>query len=158
MIQPIQNQLLEGNRLFHLGCDQTAHFLDTHETSFKVVLIASHLFRAGSMFAMMRSIPLPLPIAVGLLVPPSLLYRSAIERFCNFRFTLPSLAGGIAIWAGRAAMISFATKAAFVSLGAFSSALLGATSLAAYLIFICDLSNSDVERHLQNVKQRHCCS
>lgn len=156
-MQTIQYSVSKGIQSFDLGCDQVAKFLDKHPTSYKVVLVASHLFRSGSMFSMMGSLPLSSPAAFGVLIAPSLLYRSAIERFCNFRFTLPSLAGAAAFCGGKAAMISFATKAAFTSISSLGAAILGAASLAAYLAFICHLSHSDVERHMQTVQKRQCC-
>ena len=88
---------------------------------------------------------------------PSLLYRASIERFCIFRFTLPSLAGGSALWMSRAAVISLLAGTAFSSLGAILKMTLGVFSLAAYLGFIYKTSNADIENYMQNINKKQCC-
>jgi len=50
------NQCFEG----------VSNFLDRHPTLYKVVLIASHIFRAVSMYGFMLAVPLPLPLSCGI--------------------------------------------------------------------------------------------
>jgi hypothetical protein len=124
---------------FNQQCNQAADFLDSHPQTYKTVLVASHFFRMGAMFAMMQAMPLPFLVTCTLVTLPSLLYRASIERFCNFRFTLPSLAGAIAMQAAKGSL-----GASFLTLGAYTA-------------FVCHLSNHDIDRYLQGMKRKTCC-
>ena len=145
MIDLVHRQLLEGKDIFDKECDKVGAFLDRNPTLYKVVLVASHVFRAISMYAMMESLPLHPVVSMGLLLIPSLLYRSAVERFCKFRFSLPSAVGGLAIWVGRAALISCLAGVAFVSISSSLCTGLGFLALGGYACFICNISHLDVE-------------
>ena len=144
---------------FDKQCDKVGKFLDKHPLLYKITLVISHIFRAVMMFALMHLIPLSPLLTCGLMLIPTLLYRSAIERFCAFRFSLPSLAGGLAIWAARATLVSIIAGVAFSSLAATCWTILGPLSLAGYLAFICYISHKDVEKRLEDLsKEKPCCS
>jgi hypothetical protein len=124
--------------------------LDHHPEVYKVVLVASHLFRASSMFALMKSLTMSDPLSVGIMVGASLLYRASIERFCQFRFTLPSLIGGGVMWAAhRIALPSFAGSA--IRMG------MGGMGLVGYFVYIVSLSCADIERYQRGRFQKTCC-
>ena len=105
-------------------------FLDEHPTVFKVVLIGSHFFRAASIFALMVLSPLPLPITCGIILVGSLIYRAAVERFCSFRFALPSCVGGAALLFSQSYLITLILGQAFASLGLALVSIAGIVPLA----------------------------
>jgi len=157
LIDLIQANWTLATKNFDAKCDKVGLFLDKNPTCFKTVLFASHLFRATSMYGMMECLPFSLPVTAGLMIFSSVLYRASIERFCSFRFTLPSLAGGVALWGAKNAAILILSKAAFSSIGAFFSAGLGIACLAGYLVFICKVSDSDVEKYMSRFNKKICC-
>jgi len=135
---------------FERGCDQVGAFLDHHPGLYKTVLIASHLFRAGGVFALMKSLPMSMPISWGVMVGGSLLYRASIERFCQFRFALPSLVGGSVLWAvHRLSLSSFAKSPFWMGMGGFG--------LVGYLVYIVSLSCADLERYQGSLSKKTCC-
>ena len=149
----------QTEQAFSQQCNKVGSFLDKNPTCYKVVLAVSHLFRASSMFGIMSTLPMSPPLAFATMLAPSLLYRSSIERFCIFRFTLPSLAGGTCMWAARAGIASFLAKTALASMSSFALASVGILSFAAYLGYICAVSHSDVERYMQTLPKGKgaCC-
>ncbi len=139
---------------FEKNLSRVAHFLDKSPTTYKVSLISSHIFRAASMYAMMETFPMP--ISLGLMAASSLLYRASIERFCIFRFTLPSLAGGAAMWAVKSTAIALLAGKVMASSGMVLLAGVSVACLAAYFIHICRLAHNDIEKYMQ--KQKGCCA
>ena len=118
---------------FDSFCNRAATFLDHHPILYKTALIISHIFRGAMVFAMIYISPL---IGLATMIPLSLIYRISIERFCIFRFTLPSLFGGISLY------LSHLTPLGFIP-------------LTAYSIMICKTSNDDINNHLKGRKS--CC-
>ncbi len=116
---------------FDNRCEKGGEWLKANPTVYKVVLIVSHLFRAMMVLVMIDAIPFSMPIATGLILVPSLIYRIAVERFCIFRFTLPSWVGGVSMWMAR------------------SYPPLGVVTLAGYLVTIIYISHQDVEELLR---------
>lgn len=125
--------------------DAVGTFLDKHPTLYKVVLVACHFFRAAAMFGAMMWMPIPMPITAGIMVAGSLLYRAAVERFCCFRFTIPSLVGAGAAWVAQLAIINLVSNTALIPLGFIP--LLGYTAWVIYL------SHRDIENRMKLIQQ-----
>ena len=97
-------------------------FLDRHPNLYKLTLISIHIFRAAMTYSS--------PMFTSLIILPySLIYRVAVERSCPFRFTFASLFG-----------------AAAYALTKHSS--LGYIPLTSYVITICKISNSDINKRI----------
>jgi len=137
--------------------DKVGKHLDSNPALYEKTLVINHIFRATTVFAFMKTLPFSLPVSFGVMLAPSLLYRASIERFCVFRFTLPALAGGTALWAAHAAAISLVAGTAFSSLAAFLSAGLGIASLAGYLVFVYKTSHEDIENYMKTSNRKLCC-
>jgi hypothetical protein len=123
--------------------EESANFLakklDRYPNLYKVTLVASHFFRAFMTYCMISASPL---IGIGLAVPLSLVYRFSVERFCIFRFTLPSLIGGLAL---------FILK---------SSAIAGAPLLILYTAVVFHICSEDINTYMKNLhakKPKPCC-
>lgn len=152
----LQEHLSKAQNTFDKTCDQVGAYLDKNPTMYKIAIFATHIFRSIAVLGMIETNPFSPLVSLTMLVSSSLLYRAAVERFCTFRFTLPSLAGGTAMYITKQAAISLATKSAFTSIGAVFSIGFGLCSLAGYLIFVSYLSHNDVERRMQNMT-KSCC-
>ncbi len=125
---------------FDAGTNFLATKLDRYPNVYKVTLLASHFFRTFMTYCMISASPL---IGIGLAVPLSLVYRFSVERFCIFRFTLPSLIGGLAL---------FILK---------SSAIFGAPLLILYTLSVAHICNEDINTYIKNLhskKPKPCCS
>lgn len=131
--------------------DGTGKFLDKHPSLYKVVLVACHFFRAVSMFGFMMWMPTPLPVTIGVMVAGSLLYRAAVERFCCFRFTIPSLVGAGAAWLSHLTFVNSVSNAALTSLGITVNAL-ASIPLLGYTAWIVYLSHKDIENRMKQLK------
>jgi hypothetical protein len=156
-IKYAKTQYKEVQNLANAQYSKVGSHLDKNPNLYTKALIINHLFRASTVFAVMKALPFSLPISFGVMLAPSLLYRASIERFCVFRFTLPALAGGTALWAAHAAAISLVAGTAFTSLAAFLTAGLGISSLAAYLVFVYKTSHNDIEDHIKTSNRKLCC-
>ncbi|MBX9923823.1 MAG: hypothetical protein K2Y01_06905 [Rhabdochlamydiaceae bacterium] len=156
-IYKIRSNCEQTQKNFDATCNQAGSILDKKPTTYKVAIIAIHIFRAIAILGMIEMTPFSPLTSLAILIPASLLYRAAVERFCTFRFTLPALVGGTAMWMTKQALISLAVKSAFSSIGTLFAAGLAVSSLAGYLIYICYLSHFDIERRMQNL-QKSCCS
>lgn len=106
---------------------------------------------------MMQSLPFSPAVSCAVSLAPSLLYRASIERFCIFRFALPSFAGGVALWAGRAAIVSILAKTAFASAGSLFTASLGLVTLAGYTVFVCRQASADIDQYMKRFGKVSCC-
>jgi hypothetical protein len=137
--------------------EKAGTFLDHHPTLYKAVLVASHIFRAASMYALMAVTPLHPLLTCGLLLGPALIYRAAVERFCCFRFALPSVLGAVTFWAARAAAIAIVTGQVFTSPGIALLAGLGLASLAGYGFLICYISHVDIKKRMATIFRPKCC-
>jgi hypothetical protein len=153
-IQTICNHFEENQKVFDGACDQFGSFLDQKPTIYKATIIAIHVFRAIAVFAMMEMGSFAPIVSLGILIPASLMYRAAVERFCTFRFTLPALVGGLAMWEAKQSLIALSAKSAFSYLSLLGAGA-GIASLAGYLLFVCTLSHFDVEKRMLNL--RHSC-
>ena len=121
----MKTALVEKNNLdarFQKGSE----FLDHHPTIYKVALFSIHFCRSWITY----SVPMT-SVAIALL------YRVSVERSCPFRFTFPSLFGGLAIYLSKISP-------------------LGTIPLVAYSFAICYIVNSDVDAFLAK-KSRTCC-
>jgi NAD/NADP transhydrogenase alpha subunit len=152
----LQGHLVQAQKTFDKACDQAGAYLDKNPTMYKIAIFATHIFRSIAVLGMIETNPFSPLVSLTMLVSSSLLYRAAVERFCTFRFTLPSLAGGAAMYVTKQAIVSLAAKSAFTSIGALFSIGFGLCSLAGYLIFVSSLSHFDVERRMQNMA-KSCC-
>lgn len=118
---------------FDSTCDRLAKEFDKRPTLYKVSLVVSHIFRSVMMYGLMSISPF---VTFGVVLPLSLLYRVTVERFCAFRFTLPSLFGGAALILSGYSMIGY-------------------FSFAAYVGMVSYISHTDVENYM---KKKKCCS
>jgi len=118
---------------FDSTCDTFAKEFDKRPTLYKTSLVVSHIFRSIMMYGLMSLSPF---FTFGVVLPLSLLYRVTIERFCAFRFALPSLVGGAAL--------------------IFSQySIFGYISLAAYIGLVTYISHKDIENYIKSEKK--CC-
>src|ERR1700722_8234217 len=85
----IENQL---NEWF----EPVRDFFDKHPELYKVIVVAMHFFRAVGMFALMVISPLPMVATFGIMLGFNLIYFAAVERFCPWKFALPSTLGCLA--------------------------------------------------------------
>ena len=145
------------NHLVNKTCRSISGFLDKHPVVYKVVLVACHLFRAAGMYGMMMVSPFSLPITCALAIGGSLLYRASVERFCCFRFALPSCVGAGAYWLGKVPLIQVATGAAFTSISAAALSVAGALPLVGYLGYIVYIFHEEYEAKMGK-KMGHCGS
>lgn len=145
------------NHLVEQSCNSFSSFLDKHPVAYKVVLVACHFFRAAAMYGLMMVSPLPFPLTCTVAVAASLLYRSAVERFCCFRFALPSCVGAGAYWVSKVPLIQLISGVAFESLGhAFFNAV-GALPLIGYIGYVAYISHIEYEDKM-GVPKGHCGS
>lgn len=149
MIESIQSGFRKIEAEFENGYRQTARFLDKHPTLYKAALVACHFFRAAGMYGMMLASPFPLPLTLAAMTGGTLLYRASVERFCCFRFALPSLVGAPALWLSTAGLSNVVSGAAFRSLGMLFSSSLLMMPLIAYTGWVVWISNHDI-----NTRQR----
>lgn len=149
--------------------DETGQFLDRHPTFYKTLLVASHIFRSASMFALMEVLPTSPLVGITVMAVPTLLYRAGVERFCCFRFAAASCVGGFAIWTAKASLVSIAAGGAFATLSASLSTVARLAPLAVYLAYIIYVSNRDIEIYVSNrdiekrlkdlaPQKKSCCS
>ena len=155
-LETLRNHYEQTQKSFDDACDQVGFFLDQQPTLYKISIVAIHFFRAITVFAMMEINPFSPLTSLAILIPASLLYRAAVERFCTFRFTLPALSGGLALWVAKQAVIALVVESAF-SLLTTAAAGVGICSLAGYLVFVYSRSHFDVEKRMLNLSQS-CCS
>jgi hypothetical protein len=124
---------------FDAGADFLAGKLDRYPNVYKTTLVASHFFRAVMMSCMISASPL---IGIGLAIPLSLVYRFSVERFCIFRFTLPSLIGGLALFIFK------------------STPWIGAPLVSLYGALVVWIANDDINKYEKNrleKKPAPCC-
>lgn len=145
------------NHIITKSCHQISGFLDKHPVVYKVVLFACHLFRAAGMYGMMMVSPFSMPITCAIAVAGSLLYRASVERFCCFRFALPSCVGAGAYWLGKVPMINLVTGAAFTSISAAALSIAGALPLFGYLGYVAYISHEEYEAKMGK-QMGHCGS
>lgn len=143
------------NHVVSSTCLSISGFLDKHPTAYKVVLFACHLFRTAGMYGMMMISPLSLPLTCAIAIGGSLLYRASVERFCCFRFALPSCVGAGAFWLGKVPLIQIATGAAFTSLSVAALSIAGALPLIGYLGYVAYISHEEYEEKMG--KKTGCC-
>jgi hypothetical protein len=133
--------------------DTVGKFLDKNPTLYKVVLVACHFFRAAAMCGFMLWMPIPLPITAGIMIIGSLLYRAAVERFCCFRFTIPSLVGAGTAWLAKLSIINFVTRAALASLGLIIVNSLAFLPFLGYIAWVIYLSHRDIEKRMKLLEE-----
>lgn len=139
--------------------DSVGRFLDKNPTLYKIVLVVSHFFRAAAMYGMMLVMPVPIPAAMGIMLGGSLLYRAAVERFCCFRFALPSFVGAVAIWVARAAIINIVSGTVLHPVGMVLGCTLALAPLAGYVTWVSYQSHVDINKRMKKIKKPSggCC-
>lgn len=101
---------------------------------------------------MMALMPINPIASIGILFGANLMYRLAVERFCSFRFALPSCVGATALWLSSASAIRTFSATVFQVLGQ----IVGQIPLIVYSIWACYQSHKDVENKLR--EGASCCS
>ena len=129
--------------------DEVGKFLDKNPTLYKIVLIVSHFFRALAMFGIMMWMPIPMPVTAAAMVGGTLLYRVAVERFCCFRFAIPSMVGATAAWLTHLAIVNFVSSVALSSVGMAIAHALAFLPLLGYTAWVIYLSHADIEKRMQ---------
>ncbi|MBU6384064.1 MAG: hypothetical protein KGQ49_00160 [Verrucomicrobia bacterium] len=86
------HRLMQPFDLFETLSDQVDLVFREHPTVFKVALVVNHLFRSLAMSFMLLS-----PVCWPICFVGSVFYRITVEKNCAFKFTIPSLAGGISL-------------------------------------------------------------
>ncbi len=124
---------IQPKKFFDDQCDKVGSFFDKNPLLYKITLVAIHIISADIMFTYMSASPHAALLLSGAILIRSLVYRCAVERFCTFRFSLPSLIGATTIWA---------------------LPTLGPLPIVGYLISVLYISHTDVE-NLQ--KKLSCC-
>jgi hypothetical protein len=108
---------------------------------YAVVLLANHVFRAVSMFALSKVLIFPTPINFAICFAGSLFYRLTVEVNCAYKFALPAFAGSIAI----ASVHEMVHGVAFASLSESSRAFFFLAPLVAYASYICLTVSYDLD-------------
>lgn len=129
-------------------------FLDDNPTVNKLHVAAMHFFRAFKTFATMMVLPFHPAVNALLGVVPSFVYFGAIERFCQFKFELWSMAGGMAMYTAMPAIVSICTATAFASIGAFALAMAQLIPLIVYSVTVVIVAHQDVEA---SIRRGSCC-
>jgi hypothetical protein len=137
--------------------DEVGKFLDNNPILYKIVLIASHFFRALAMFGIMMWMPLPMPVTATAMIGGTLLYRAAVERFCCFRFAIPSMIGGTAAWLTHLAAVNFISGVALSSVGMTIAHALAFIPLLAYTAWVIYISHEDIEKRMALLHPDCCC-
>lgn len=132
-------------------------FLDNNPVLYKIVQVANHFFRSLAMFGLMVWLPIPMPVTACLMVGGTLLYKAAVERFCSFRFAIPSLVGAGALWLARLAVINFISGTALSSVGMTIACALAFIPLAAYTAWVVYIAHTDIERRKFQLKELDKC-
>jgi hypothetical protein len=158
IVQPIHSFANYVNDKFDQSCRKISHFLDRHPVLYKVMLVASHLFRAAGMYGLMMISPLPLAVNCAGMLAGSVLYRASVERFCCFHFALPSCAGAAAIWILRVPAIQLISGAAFSSPGMAAASVVGALPLLGYVGYIIYLSHTEYEGKMNRAFVNSSCT
>lgn len=143
----VTNTMIQGKQYFDKSCDRIASCLDNNLCLYKVVLVSSHIFRSMMMASCFKDLTAAgsVFVAGALSLSHSILYRASVERFCIFRFTMPSLFGSVAILASKKALASLASQKAFLTLGSTLTFGFALVSLASYLVTIIYISHKDIE-------------
>jgi len=113
--------------------------LSEHPTIYKIVIVASHIFRMMGMFAMLTLHPGSFLKKCSFILIPSLLYRLSVEAPCPFKFALPSSIGAIALH-----MFTLNTLSPFLRLVPFWC----------YFTYVVILADTEVNKALQS---KVCC-
>lgn len=150
MIQSVENFAKNSLRT-------VTKFLDKNPAIYKVVLIACHFFRACGMYGFMMVSPFSLPATCILGVGGSLLYRASVERYCCYRFAIPSCLGAGAYWISKASIIQIMTKAAFKSLEKLAWNAVCALPFIGYVGYVIYLSHTEFEQKGRGIGS-HCVS
>lgn len=129
--------------------DVVGKFLDKNPTLYKIVLMASHFFRAVAMFGAMMWLPIPMLVTTGVMVTGTLLYRAAVERFCCFRFAIPSMVGAGAAWFAHLTAVNFVSGVALSSIAMTIAHSLLFLPLLGYTAWVIYLSHSDIEKRME---------
>lgn len=124
-------------------------FLEKNPSVKKVMFVAIHFFRAASMFALMKLLPVSGVVALCIGSLLSDLYRAAIEeKSCQYRFAVEAFWGGFSFTAAEESVALLTTKVAFNSLENGFTTSLGIVSLVAYTAYIIHISD----------KAANCCN
>jgi hypothetical protein len=128
-------------------------WLDAHPFVNKVVVVANHFFRAVAMHTFMCFLPLSLLINFTVGLAGSLFYRMTIERFCHFRFALPSFLGAIAFSISYNLLQTVMRRVALNSFKFMAYAFITALPLVQYIGYVLVITHQAVEKMNDNQKE-----
>jgi hypothetical protein len=144
--------------------DASGKFLDKNPVLYKIVLVACHFFRTAAMYGLMMWLPIPKPATAAGMIAGTLLYRAAVERFCIFRFAIPSMVGAGAAWLAHVAIVNFVSGAALTSVGMTVANSLALVPLAGYIGWVSYISHRDIEQRMKTLSgnkkkigEEDCC-
>lgn len=129
ILSRVQDVIVE-NSFFDDIAAKCDNYLRENPQLHKVVLMLNHLFRTLVMRAMLQ-VPGALPFCVA----GSLIYRITVEKNCAFKFTLPALAGSLAIELA-VGLIPLISGIAFLSLESFVTAFISVIPLLLHSIYV----------------------
>lgn len=137
-------------------------WLDKYPTINKVVMVANLVIRTVAMIALMYLLPFH-PVAnfaIGLGM--SLFYNMTVERrFCPLRFAISACITAGAFEISRPFLHALINGVAFSSIAAFAAAFIGILPLAATVVVVILISNSQVDeqikRRQRSLAPTSCC-
>jgi hypothetical protein len=146
MVSAVQpNVFQKFHHQFDSFVDKVGAWLDKHPYVNTIVVIANHIFRALSMLALMTFIPGPFIVQCGIALSASLFYRVTIERFCHFRFAIPSCLGATAMNLSAPAVASIVHGVANQTLAEVAKTAIGISPLVLYTVSIIWISHSAIQ-------------
>lgn len=129
-------------------------WLDKHPNVNTIVVIANHILRTLPMMAAMHLLPFSFAANCAITLGASLFYRISIERFCVFRFAIPSCLGAIAFQFSKPALADLISKTAFQSFSTLTKTLVGLSPFALYMGGIVWISYAAVQ---EKKSSESCC-
>lgn len=141
------HRFIEKNNILEQPTKVVHEYLKKHPTIFKVVLVASHIFRAMTMLFFMSALPFSVFANATICLAASLVYRLTIETNCAYKLSLPSFGGAIAFSLLQKARTDSVGRAAFSSLKAFASTAGYVFPTVMYVIYITLTVSYDVDKN-----------
>lgn len=141
------HRFIEKNNVLEYPTKVVHEYLKKHPVIFKVVLVASHIFRALTMLFFMSALPYSTFVNTTICLAASLVYRLTIETNCAYKLSLPSFGGAIAFSLSKKARADSVSRAAFSSLKDFAFIASNVFPIVMYVIYITLTVSYDVDKN-----------